>query len=721
MIGNELIQEVDALYQRYGYDVKSHHPGVRVYVFRSIYNGADVIAIESNARIDDYKREYSEQGYAVKIREQTTLVELEEALFHDFFMADGILKHLRGRYDDFISRLLDKLPDGAEYEYIQSPYDVSTYSSYLDTFGFSQQEGDTVVPFISKLIQNHKGPLLILIEAAAGYGKTCTAYEILNQILTNQPSKVPFFTELSRDRRATIFSHILRKEIEEQFSNRITSKVTLHEIRTGRIPLVIDGFDELIQKDFSFSTSGLEPVESMLSTIVELLKGDAKIIITSRKTAIFKSEEFFEWMSKRELDYSMVKVTITEPEVEHWLSEDRRSLLRTENVPVREFANPVLLSYLRYTPLQYLTDHLAKGESIVANYFQFLLEREQTRQSLLIEPDTQLRIFRKLARIFTEYDVKSASREDLRGFLVDYNRRLLEETRTKYTPDKRPTLDQLGDTLCNHAFLDRKDERTIGFVNEFVLGTLIAESLVMGKYQEHRPQTFTSELKQHMAYLAIQAFRAQPKAKGAAIWDVFNGSDFPYDDSVNFLLDWQYKGELHHNYKQISLEGLQIEDMNFTKPESFDQSVFSKCSFRNCVFALQAFRQCTMVNCSFFNCRHESSVSTGSDQSLAFYGGTSDNGFLAELYDQTPLNQTAEAPDVKRQVMAKFFRQGTLKPRYKQISSLAAELAETIGRRNLEKILHDLEVSDCLEIDGDLGHLTKSGVDHFIEKYGKPS
>lgn len=721
MISGELLKEVDELYQRYGYDVKSHHTGVRVYVFRSIYNGADIVATQSDARVDDYKRQYSEQGYAVKVREQTTLSELEEALFQDFFMADGILDTLRRRYDDFLSRLLDKLPEGAEYEYIQSPYDVSTYSSYLDDFEFRQQEGDKVVPFISKLIQNHKGPLLILIEAAAGYGKTCTAYEILSQILENQPTKVPFFTELSRDRRATIFSHILRKEIEEQFSNRITSKVTLHEIRTGRIPLVIDGFDELIQKDFSFSTSSLEPVESMLSTIVELLKGDAKIIITSRKTAIFKSEEFFDWMAKRELDYSLVKVTIAEPEVEHWLSEDRRLLLQKAEVPVREFANPVLLSYLRYTPFQYLSEELAKGESIVSNYFQFLLVREQTRQSLLIEPETQLRIFRKLARIFTEYDVKSASRDDLRGFLVDYNRRLLEETRTKYTPDKRPTLDQLGDTLCNHAFLDRKDERTIGFVNEFVLGTLIAESLVMGKYQEHRSGTFTSELKQHMAFLAIQAYRAQPPAKGEAIWDVFNRFSFPYDDSINFHLDWQYKGVLSHSYTQISLEGLVIESLYFTEPKRFNQVVFSNCTFRNCVFSLDAFEASTMVNCSFFNCSHQLSDAEPRGQNLSFYGGVADNNFLTELYDREPISQTPDAPDIERQVMAKFLRQGTLKPRYKQLSSLASELGDAIGRRKLEKIIHELEASDCLEIDGDMGRLTKGGVDLFITKYGKPA
>ena len=143
------------------------------------------------------------------------------------------------------------------------------------------------------------------------------SYELLSRFLKISNTKIPFFTELSRDRKATIFSHILRKEIEEQFANRVDSSVVIGEIKKGRIPLIIDGFDELISKDFSFNTSEFQQVESMLSTVVDLLSDNAKIVITSRKTAIFNSEDFYNWMSNRNIDYTMAKITISEPCIEN--------------------------------------------------------------------------------------------------------------------------------------------------------------------------------------------------------------------------------------------------------------------------------------------------------------------------------------------------------------------------------------------------------------------
>ena len=113
--------------------------------------------------------------------------------------------------------------------------------------------------------------------------------------------------------------------------------------------MIIDGFDELIAKDFSFSTATeFEQVESMLSTIVELLSGNAKIIITSRRTAIFNSEEFYNWMIDRNIDYSMVKITITEPQIENWLDSEKIKIIQNNNFPIEEIANPVLLTYLKY-------------------------------------------------------------------------------------------------------------------------------------------------------------------------------------------------------------------------------------------------------------------------------------------------------------------------------------------------------------------------------------
>src|SRR5690606_39082279 len=198
---------------------------------------------------------------------------------------DGVIFNLKKRYENFVQKLMNNLPEQAKYQYIRSSYDYTEYSLDQDVTQTAsigaEDDGNPLVGRVVKQINEHKGPLLIIIEAAAGYGKTCTAYEILQEFISVPSFKLPFFTELSRDRSAKIFKHILQFEIEEQFSNRVDSNLVIHQIKSGRIPLIIDGFDELITKDFSFSSNQFEQVESMLSTIVDLLTENAKIIITS--------------------------------------------------------------------------------------------------------------------------------------------------------------------------------------------------------------------------------------------------------------------------------------------------------------------------------------------------------------------------------------------------------------------------------------------------------
>ena len=55
------------------------------------------------------------------------------------------------------------------------------------------------------------------------------------------------FTELARNRSANIFKYILLDEINIEYPTLNLELVT-KEIKNGRIPLIIDGFDELIIK-----------------------------------------------------------------------------------------------------------------------------------------------------------------------------------------------------------------------------------------------------------------------------------------------------------------------------------------------------------------------------------------------------------------------------------------------------------------------------------------
>jgi hypothetical protein len=709
------INKLDEIYARYGYTIKKNHKGSRVYLFtKSIYNGADIIKLSNECDIDKLRTEYSNEGFAIKVRNYVDEEDVETTLFNDFFKVDGVIYSLKRRYNDFVERLMKNLPEDSEYEYINSSYEIIEYDkngmllSDITTF----QNG--LISRVTSLINDRQGPLFIILEAAAGYGKTCTAYEILNQFLLVSKNKIPFFTELSRDRKAAIFSHILRKEIEDQFANRVDSKVVIHEIKQGRIPLIIDGFDELIAKDFSFSTnSEFEQVESMLSTIVELLSGNAKIIITSRRTAIFNSEEFYNWMTDRNIDYSMMKITITEPQMRDWLDSEKIKIIEDNKFPIEEIANPVLLTYLKYLKSDTLRDMIKTEQPIVNNYINFLLKREQDRQALPIEPESQLKIFRKLVRLFSEFDIKVASKEDIKEMILEYNKTILKNTLEKYVPEKRPKIEQLADILSNHAFLDRKDNKNIGFVNELILGTLIGQSLANGKYEEHIPN-FNMQLSQMFSLLAIQAFKAQNKDEKIKLWNAFYKHKFPYDKQFFFSIDIWFKKELVTEYYQESLNGFAIEYITFEKENQFKEVIFADCKFTNCTFSLGAFERTSFINCNFYNCSLLERRFQTSTDNIVFYSCQCNNDFVNILTTSGNEDITEIIVDIDNLFLSRFFKQGSSRSRHRQLSMLRKELRE-LNQRDVTKTVQKLKTNGYIQINGDLCHLTKEGINYFNE------
>ncbi|MCC7445471.1 MAG: hypothetical protein IT263_11645 [Saprospiraceae bacterium] len=717
-MSEDFIKELDDLYIRYGYEPRKSK-ATRVYLFtKSIYNGADIVKTGTDEEAEELRKQYAGSGYAVKVRDFKNIEEAEDYLFKDFFKADGVIQNLKRRYETFVGKLMNNLPENAKYQYIRSSYDYTNYKlDQDDTKTISigaDDDSNALVAKITKQINEHVGPLLIILEAAAGYGKTCTAYEILNEFISIPSNKLPFFTELSRDRKASIFKHILAFEIEEQFSNRVDSNVVIHQIKKGRIPLIIDGFDELISKDFSFSSNQFEQVESMLSTIVDLLTDNAKVIITSRKTAIFNSEEFHNWMIDRNIDYTLSKVTISEPSIENWLPKERLEIVQSNNFPVEQIANPVLLTYLRYVKIEELKEMGVEGKSIVDRYFDFLLTREQTRQGLLIEPETQLRIFRKLVRFLTEWDVKAESKEFIKDLILDYNKTILEETKKKYTPDKRPRTDQLADILSNHAFLDRKEKGMIGIVNEFVLGTLIGENLILGKYLQYSTN-FYEKLSQMFALLAIQAYQVQPKENKEKLWTVFNEYPFPFDPQFYFKIDIDFKNEIVRNYKQAILNDFTLENYSFTKQGQFESAIFTACTFTNCDFSFEAFKNSSFVNCRFFNCHLVDTGVAYSDTYFTIFGCTGDNGFVQKIFDCEEV-KTNENVNVEKEILDLYFKKGSFKPRHRQLSHIKNELSE-LDTKSVSRVLHKLEAESIIQLNGDLSFLTRQGISYYNDKY----
>ena len=85
----------------------------------------------------------------------------------------------------------------------------------------------------------------------------------------------------------------------------LNSNLVKAEVQNGNVPIILDGFDELLHRT---NENTYENTEPMLSTIGELLKKHAKIILTTRRTAIFDGDEFHNWMDEHSDDFKIIRV-----------------------------------------------------------------------------------------------------------------------------------------------------------------------------------------------------------------------------------------------------------------------------------------------------------------------------------------------------------------------------------------------------------------------------
>lgn len=166
---------------------------------------------------------------------------------------------------------------------------------------------------------NTTRPILFLIEAAAGFGKTCTAYEIVHQLI-QEKNHLPLFSELSRNRKAPIFRYVLLDEIDRKFPT-LSSRLVQSEITNGRVIAILDGFDELLRK--SDEDDDFENQEPMLETIGQFLTGNAKIILTTRRTVLFEGDAFHNWAATHSDEFDLIRIRIGEPSLVDWLPEKR--------------------------------------------------------------------------------------------------------------------------------------------------------------------------------------------------------------------------------------------------------------------------------------------------------------------------------------------------------------------------------------------------------------
>ena len=119
----------------------------------------------------------------------------------------------------------------------------------------------------------------ILIEGIAGQGKsTFMRYLCSNEMIDG--TRIPIFIELRKIKKGeTIFDHIIR--YCDILGITLSKELLIEFVKTGRLSIYLDGFDEL---DSSIKHEIISDIE-----LISLTQGNGKIIITSRPGQTIRS------------------------------------------------------------------------------------------------------------------------------------------------------------------------------------------------------------------------------------------------------------------------------------------------------------------------------------------------------------------------------------------------------------------------------------------------
>ena len=706
------ITQLDRLFVEYGYTLQEYNESCRVYLLRQgMYYGAEIVIFDGSDQNLLYA-EYSKMGFSVKVQRFISIDEAEEYLFQGFFKTDVSKMEIEHRYKEFADKQIKPYGQnsGIKYEYIQMPFIV-----FKDNFDDGIAGNNLLNTIFDQL--EAPGAHLIIVEAAAGYGKTCTSYELFKTFINRKTTKSikPIFTELSRNRDVKKFKYVLWSEIDNEKSTTAKQSLVVYNIKKGRIPLIIDGFDELLSKDIdSGSEEGLdefEQVETMLSTIGGLLEGEAKIILTSRKTAIFAGSQFEEWVASYKDAFDVVRIQLDKPEIADWLPASRLDALNEANVPLEHVSNPVLLTYLRNIPEKDFQQVVDSHSDITAKYFEFLLNREKIRQNLIVPAKDQQIIFENLALSFVEFDIMGDSRRYIKELIIDYNKPML--LKYKELSPNNPTLSELADTMTNHALLDRVGNKDfVTFVNEYIFGYLLGKAILKNSCDFLKRQTPYPE---DILERAISSFKYADTKSKEDLWKKLS----PYKNRMNIhyalTLDSILIRCIKSSYNTCGVTSLEFDRTLFDITNGvFSNVSFIDCTFTNCVFDPDSFTRTVFTGCKFKDCKLKEGATPKAENHVHFYGCEDYHSSFISQFNVIPKVEVRQEDQhtIELQLLGKYFKVDGRSTKMKCISYIKGEFPSE-QLEEIFSVFESLRKQNFIQVRGNNSFITQAGISYY--------
>lgn len=585
---------IDKLYKLYEFEKNTEKDYCSVYVYdQGYFNNAEIVLydLEKKSDIEDIKEEYIHMGYSVSTRKAMDYEEIKEKLFHGFFKIEASNKKVLAEYDEY-AKMQSKRLGGNIYSYIESQYVLN------------DEQGDShIVDKVFEII-NQEGAQLVILEAPAGFGKTCTSYEIVKNISQKKNSEiVPILAELSKNRSARIFSYVLLTEIDRKFP-RLSSSLVSEQIKEGNIPLIIDGFDELLSKSTIEDDSATEEAKTMLDTIANFFTDGSKtkVVLTSRKSSILAGDIFDKWIAEKLLYCHVNRIQIMNPTVIEWIGNEKKKYLESKGIIIDYIANPVLLAMLKSIPIEEFINRFQHASDILDNYFSILLEREKDRQQLFLSVGEQKKIMRKLAAMFVQLDVSSDDPDMLQMYLED----VIEGDIAKYLSSYNdavmndemlmPTEEEFTMKLVHSALLDRVslNSNKIGFINEFIFGILIGDAILEDDLD-------INEVTDKYLSIVLTAYIVERAEKRAKLYEIIDSSKVQMSTEQKLTLDMNLIERLNHDFVDEYISNMIFRSVFDMKTgRYFYNCVFESCTFEKSIIENIMFEGCHFINCTFY-------------------------------------------------------------------------------------------------------------------------
>ena len=694
------IEEVKTLFDLYGYEIMDETAAYIVFAVKhSLYPGVDIVLLQPMAEQDLLKLqdEYSSLRFAVRVCRHDELDSIEEFLFDWFFQVKLTNKNIGVRYKEYSKAVLKSYgvnDNSKPYSYVESPY--TKEENVLETF---RGQKNKLIESIYNDI-NQKGPTLIIVEAAAGYGKTSTAMELLKLYENEEHGIRPFYMELSKDRQAATFRYLLLSQMHREFNVLLDDNIVNHNIKNGRIPLIIDGFDELLSEDLDlgYVDKAKRRGETMLSTIADYLVNNAKIVLTTRKTAILSGQDFIDWYTKKlQIDnVRVVRYSLDQPQVNDWLQPWQLHELPEE---LNYILNPVILGYLHYLSDEDFLQECASSK-IINSYITKLLTREMERQDLTISVNDQKIVFERLASAFAYDDILSDSRTSIKDTILLLSNDLISQ-HVSATKDSN----SIVNTLANHAVLDRKGNNNIGFVNDFVLGVFLGLSLLDEENEELKE--YYKDMSKNFIDKVLLAMSLADESSRDMVWMQLNEICRNLKGSIKLQADLMLQRKSMSNYKDETFDGNTYYNVLLGAIDS----TFENCHFANMVFIdskinLQFFKDCEFINCKFNNTSIDTSSSNADFIQCVL------NGENIPMYVPSQNDKNEEIAEVDE--WAKMLSLYTLIGFSGRKMQLISRIREEYDDKKLfKKVFGQLVKEKYILTNGDKSHISDSGWEYL--------